>query len=202
MCTDDANGCYGHGTCATDTGVCTCESGWTGSFCGTFDTSVVDVDTTVAAVEISTGTTCSSDYTDSEHPNYIALANSVSAAAQATFEDSAASGYVLKAVSTILGGCEGTTTRRKRSTSTVTATTSLTIEHAKTNAETLSTFVDTEFAASTALVDAGFTAASAEITTSTDSGMIGLSDGQIVGIVIGVCGSVLLAFVLFMVWSK
>ena len=109
MCTDDANGCYGHGTCATDTGVCTCDSGWTGTFCGEFDTSVVATATSVTAVEVDTGTDWNDDYADSTSDAYTTLQTSVSDAATSTFEASASAGYVLKSVFVTLGQSEDTT---------------------------------------------------------------------------------------------
>ena len=86
------------------------------------------------------------------------------------------------------------------------------IEHAATDssgetvtADSINSFVAAEVAASTAFTDAGMTAdaSSIQVTDSTDSSVAGgLTDGQIIGIVIGVCGSVLLAFILFMIFAK
>jgi len=108
MCTNDADGCWGHGTCATDTGACTCASGWTGDSCGLFDTSIVDVATTVTALKVDTGTIWNADFADATSAASVALSTSVSDAATATFAASAADGFILKSVDVTLSQSEDT----------------------------------------------------------------------------------------------
>jgi hypothetical protein len=88
--------------------VCTCESGWAGTFCGEFDTSVVDTAISVTAVEVDTGTTWSADYADSTSVAYTALAARVCDAAVSTFETSAADGFILKSCDVTLAQGEDT----------------------------------------------------------------------------------------------
>ena len=100
VCNDDANGCYGHGTCTNS--VCVCEEGWTGTFCSEFDTSVVETAETTVQMSVATDTAWSTDFEDPTSEAYTNLASSVEDAATATFEASAADGYVLKSVTVTL----------------------------------------------------------------------------------------------------
>ena len=88
--------------------MCTCESGWTGDFCGEFDTSVVDTATTVIAVQVDTGTTWSEDFADATSVVSIALAARVCDAATSTFAASAADGFILKSCTATLSQSEDT----------------------------------------------------------------------------------------------